>query len=97
MKTLSIDNSVNECYSVFKLKLKESRMIMLDWLIILGLAVAYIVGTMFGYIVAIQQGRRAGIERSLDTLIALGYVRTGVNAQGETVIYKYWEKEKSND
>jgi hypothetical protein len=66
-------------------------------LIILGLAVAYIVGTMFGYIVAIQQGRRAGIERSLDTLIALGYVRTGVNAQGETVIYKYWEKEKSND
>ena len=97
MKILSIDNNVNECYSVFKLKLKESRMVVLDWLIVLGLAVAYIAGTIFGYVVAIQRGRRAGIERSLDTLIALGYVRTGVNAQGETVIYKHWEKEESNN
>jgi hypothetical protein len=58
----------------------------------LGLAVAYAVGTAFGYAVAFNKGRRRGLELTLDTLIALGYVQTGVNARGETVIYKYWEE-----
>ena len=75
----------------------ERRMITLNWSIILGLALAYVVGTAFGYVVAIQRGRREGIELSLDSLIARGYVRSGVNAQGEVVIYKYWEKDKSNN
>lgn len=65
--------------------------------LLLWLAVAYIVGTAFGYAVALRQGRREGIEVSLDSLIAQGYIRTGVNSRGETVIYKYWEKEKSNE
>lgn len=64
---------------------------------VLYLGLAYVVGTAFGYIVAIQRGRREGIEISLDSLISRGYIRTGVNNQGETVIYKYWEKEKSNN
>ena len=71
--------------------------ITLNWSIVLGLAMAYVVGTVFGYVVAIQRGRREGIEISLDSLIARGYVRSGVNKHGETVIYKYWEKEKTNN
>ena len=69
----------------------------LNWSIILGLALAYIAGTVFGYVVAIRQGRKEGIEISLDSLIARGYVRSGVNKHGETVIYKYWEEEKANN
>ena len=61
------------------------------------MAVAYVIGTAFGYALAFRYGRRQGLELSLDALIALGYVRTGVNKNGETVIYKYWEKEKSNE
>lgn len=72
-------------------------MFFIDWIAVLGLAVPYTVGTIFGYFVAIQQGRREGIEVSLKSLIACGYIRTGVNSCGETVIYKYWEKEKSNN
>lgn len=66
-------------------------MLSIEWTVILGLAISYTVGTVFGYAVAFRLGRRQGLELSLDTLIALGYVRTGVNKNGETVIYKYWE------
>lgn len=59
--------------------------------VVLYLGLAYVVGTVFGYVVAIQRGRRQGIELSLDSLIARGYIRSGVNERGETVIYKYWE------
>lgn len=64
---------------------------------VLYLALAYIVGTAFGYAVAIKRGRREGIEASLDSLITRGYIRTGVNKDGETVIYKHWQKDKANN
>ena len=72
-------------------------MLLINWTITLGLATAYVAGTVFGFALAFRYGRRQGLELSLDTLIALGYVRTGVNKDGETVIYKHWEKENSNE
>jgi hypothetical protein len=72
-------------------------MFTLDWQLVLILAFVYVIGTLFGYVVALKKGRRQGIEASLDSLIERGYIRTCVNARGETIIYKYWEKEKLND
>jgi len=72
-------------------------MLFIDWAVMLGLAVSYTVGTVFGYMVALRRGRREGIEISLDSLVARGYIRTGVNSRGETVIYKYWEKDKEKN
>ena len=57
-------------------------MLLIDWTITLGLAAAYVAGTVFGFALAFRYGRRQGLELSLDTLIALGYVRTGVNKDG---------------
>lgn len=58
---------------------------------VLFLALAYVVGTMFGYIIALRRGWREGVESSLDNLIHHGYIRSKVDKNGETVIYKYWE------
>jgi len=96
MKTLSIDIVFTNCYSILKQR-KEVMLLTLNWSIILGLAFSYVAGTVFGYVIAIQRGRKEGIEISLDSLIARGYVRSGVNNKGEVVIYKYWEKEKTNN
>ena len=59
---------------------------------VLYIGLAYVVGTAFGYAVALTRGRREGIEIGLDSLIANGYLRTGVHDRGETVIYQYWEE-----
>lgn len=58
---------------------------------VLFLALAYVVGTMFGYIIALQRGRREGLESTLDKLIYDGYIRSKVDKHGEIIIYKYWE------
>ena len=65
-----------------------------DLTLIAFLAIAYIVGTVFGYFVALKRGMTMGIELSLDSLIEDGYVRAGVNKDGDVVLYKYWENDK---
>jgi len=58
---------------------------------VMFLGLAYVVGTMFGYAVALRRGRREGLESSLDSLIHHGYIRSKVDKNGETILYKYWE------
>ena len=55
------------------------------------LAIAYAIGTWVGYRIAYKRGKRDGVESSIDQLIAGGYLKTGTDENGETVIYKYWE------
>ena len=65
-----------------------------DLTLIAFLAIAYIVGTVFGYFVALKRGMTMGIELSLDSLIEDGYVRASVNKDGDVVLYKYWENDE---
>ena len=92
---MCIDNDYFLCY--FSKKYGVNVVLSIEWTTILGLAVAYIVGTLFGYSIAFYRGRRQGLELTLEALIAMGYIRTGVNKHGETVIYRHWENEKSNN
>lgn len=55
------------------------------------LLIAYAIGSWIGYRLAINQGRREGIELSIDSLIKSGYLKSKINEKGETVIYKHWE------
>ncbi len=66
----------------------------MDISIEIWLLAAYIAGIWAGYRIAIVNGRREGIELSIDSLIRSGYLKSKVNAKGETVIYKYWEDNK---